>query len=122
LDEDNEIQIYIFFTILLADELINPDGSKHTDDRDAMYAMLLQYLDQTEDLSIGTFMGTYLGVGPMGHSATELHLIDGSFISCKFTNISAYHAPIDSDTFFNSEWQGETLADTALTWATSVWR
>ncbi len=122
LDEDEEIQIYIFFTILLADELRNPDGSMHADTRENMYSMLLLYLAQTADLSIGTFMGTYLGVGPMGHSATELHLIDGSYISCKMTNISAYHSPIDSGVFFGSQWQGSTPADDALTWATSVWR
>jgi hypothetical protein len=88
LDDEDEIQIYIFFTILLADELRNPDGSMHADTRENMYSMLLLYLAQTTDLSIGMFMGTYLGVGPMGHSATELHLIDGSYISCKLTNIT----------------------------------
>lgn len=122
LDEDEEIQIYIFFTILLADELKNPDGSLHAEDRDTMYSMLLDFLEQTEGISISTFMGTWLGVGPMGHSATELHLIDGSYISCKFTNISTYHPPVDSDTFFNSEWQADTPEDSALTWDTSLWR
>jgi len=122
LDEDDEIQIYIFFTILLADQLKNPDGSMHVETREVMYTMLLEYLEQTEDLSIGTFMGTWLGIGPMGHSATELHLIDGSYISCKLTNISAYHPPIDSGIFFGSEWQPAPPADDALTWDSSVWR
>ena len=121
-DDQDNIQIYIFFTIVLADELRNPDGSMHTDDRQSMYAMLLKYLAQSEGLSIGTFMGTWLGIGPLGHSATELHLIDGSYISCKLTNISTYHPPIDSETFFESAWQAEEPADDALTWDTSVWR
>jgi hypothetical protein len=122
LDEDGEIQIYIFFTIVLADQLKNPDGSMHTEGREAMYNKLLEYLAKAEDLSIGTFMGTWLGVGPMGHSATELHLIDGSYIACKLTNISAYHPPIDSGTFFGSEWQADVSVEDALTWDTSVWR
>ena len=121
-EDDDEIQIYIFFTILLADELKNPDGSMHSESREAMYAMLLEYLAQTEGISIGTFMGTWLGVGPMGHSATELHLVDGSYISCKLTNVSSYHPPVDSGMFFNSEWQDDIPGDSALTWDTSLWR
>ena len=46
LDDEDEIQIYIFFTILLADELRNPDGSMHADTRENMYSMLLLYLAQ----------------------------------------------------------------------------
>jgi hypothetical protein len=122
LNDEDEVQIYIFFTILLSDELKNPDGSMHTVNREAMYNMLLDYLAQTEGLSIGTFMGTWLGVGPMGHSATELHLVDGSYISCKLTNISAYHPPVDSDIFFGSEWQADTPDPAALTWDSSIWR
>lgn len=122
LNDEDEVQIYIFFTILLADELKNPDGSMHAVDRETMYNMLLNYLAQTEGLSIGTFMGTWLGVGPMGHSATELHLVDGSYISCKLTNISAYHPPVDSDIFFGSVWQADIPEDSALTWDSSLWR
>lgn len=122
LDEEGEIQIYIFFTILLADQLKNPDGSMHSAGRSAMYSMLLDYLAQEENLSIGTPMGTWLGIGPLGHSATELHLIDGSYISCKLTNISAYHPPIDSELFFGSKWQADTPAEDALTWDTSIWK
>lgn len=122
LDDSDEVVIYLFATILLADNLQNPDGSEHSADRDTMYAMLLLYLEQLEDLAIGTFMGTYLGIGQIGHTATELHLVDASYISLKFTNISTYHAPIDSDLFFGSIWQPETPAGDALTWETSVWR
>jgi hypothetical protein len=122
LDDDDATQIYLFVTVLLADNLQNPDGSEHSADRDTMYSMLLEYLEQIEDMSIGTFMGTYLGLGQVGHTATELHLVDGSYISLKFANLTTYHAPIDSDLFFGSIWQPVTPADDAFTWETSVWR
>ena len=121
-DTEGDTQIYIFFTIVLSDELMNPDGSMHSANRESMYTMLLDYLNQAEGLSIGTVMGTWLGIGPMGHSATELHLVDGSYISCKMTNISAYHAPIESGLFFGSVWQNDTPSDDAFTWDSSVWR
>lgn len=122
LDDSNDTQIYLFATVLLADELKNPDGSEHSDDRQTMYDMLLLYLEQLEGLSIGTVMGTYLGLGQVGHSATELHLVDASFISLKFANMSTYHSPIHSDLFFGSLWHDSPPAADAFTWDTSVWR
>ena len=122
LDDDNEVQIYLFATILLADDLQNPDGSEHTDSRQTMYAMLLSFLEQLEGISIGTVMGTYLGLGQIGHSTTELHMVQATYISLKFANITTYHPPINSDLFFGSLWQDTPPADDAFTWETSVWR
>lgn len=122
IDEDGNTQIYLFAVVLLADNLQNPDGSEHSDSRARMYNMLLDFMEQAEDIAIGTFMGTYLGLGQVGHTATELHLVQASFISLKFANLTTYHAPIDSDLFFGSLWQPETPADDAFTWETSVWR
>ena len=68
LDDSDEVLIYLFVTVLLADDLKNPDGTQHSADRDTMYSMLLDYLEQIEGLSIGTFIGTYLGIGPAGHT------------------------------------------------------
>jgi hypothetical protein len=122
LDESDDVQIYLFASILLANDLKNPNGSEHTDSRQTMYAMLLDYLAQTEGISIGTVMGTYLGLGQVGHSATELHMVEASYISLKFANVSTYNPPIDSDLFFGSLWQDDPADDDAFTWSTSVWR
>ena len=122
IDDDGETLIYLFFTPMLADDLKNPDGSAHADDRSTMYAMLLDYLDQNEDISVGTVIGTFMGIGPLGHSATEMHLPLGSFVSLKLGNTGLYNPPIESDIFFGSLWQDTPAPDDALTWNTSVWR
>jgi len=114
--DTGEVSIRIFCTILLADDLKNPDGSKHTDSRSVMYSKLLEYLSYINGFSIGTVIGTFTGVAPTGFSATELHQPLVSHIACQFNNISLYHAPITSTDFLNSLWNG------ALTWATSYWR
>lgn len=121
-DEEGEITIYIFFTIMIADDLINPDGSEHSQDRQAMYDMLLQYLGMTSNLAVSTVMGTWLGIGPIGHSATELHLVNGSFISLKLANVTTYHPPVDSATFLRSMWEDTPPPDDALTWNSSIWK
>ena len=122
LDDEGDTQIYLFATVLLADDLQNPDGTEHSDSRATMYNMLLDFLEQAQDIAIGTFMGTYLGLGQVGHTATELHLVEASYISLKFANLTTYHPPIDSDLFFGSEWQPTPANDDAFTWETSVWR
>jgi len=122
LDADGDTHIFLFATVLLADDLKNPDGSDHSADKQTMYEMLLEFLDQTEEFGITTFDGTFTGLGQLGHTATELHLVEATYISLKFANLTAYHPPTDSDTFFASIWQGSPLTDDALTWDSSVWR
>jgi hypothetical protein len=117
-DEDTlTVSIRLFLTVLLADDLKNPDGSKHTQTRQQMYAKLLAYLDTSDGLAIDTVMGTFAGLAPLGFSATELHQAKVSHIACQFDNISEYHPPITSTLFSNSKWDEATL-----TWATSYWR
>jgi hypothetical protein len=114
--------IYLFFSVMLADDLVNPDGSEHTDGRETMYLQLLEYLDQSAEICIDTVLGTWLGIGSTGHSATELHLINGSILSVKFANITEYHPPADSDLVLGSLWQADIPDDDAFTWDTSLWR
>ena len=111
-----EVSIRLFLTVVLADDLKNPDGSEHSDSRAFMYLKLLDYLSQTDGLAVNTVMGTFTGIAPVGYSATELHQPEVSNIACQFTNISEYHDPITSADFYLSEWDGD------LTWATSYWR
>ena len=114
--------VYLFFTLVLADDLINPDGSAHSDNRAIMYSILLNFLGQTSGLTVITVMGTWTGIGPLGHSATELHLVNASFISIKLYNATLYHAPISDTLFLNSLWSATPAEADALTWETSLWR
>lgn len=114
--DSGEISIRIFLTVILADDLKNPDCSHHSQGRSEMYARLIEYLATTDGLSINTVMGTFTGVAPTGFSATELHQPLVSHCACQFNNVSTYHPPITSAAFFESEWDGD------LTWASSYWR
>jgi hypothetical protein len=114
--DTGEILIRVFCTILLADNLKNPDGSKHSANRSTMYGFLIQYLSKIDGLSIDTVMGVFTGVAPTGFAATEMHQPLVSHVACQFTNLRTYHPPITSTNFFLSIWNG------TLTWATSYWR
>jgi len=114
--------IYLFFSVMVADDLISPDGTEHADSRAIMYAKLLDYLTQSSQIVVTTTLGTWLGIGTIGHSATELHLIKGSILSVKFANVTEYRPPADTDLVFGSLWQEDTPEDDALTWESSIWR
>jgi len=106
---DDEISIRIFFTIILADDLKNHDGSEHSADRQTMYNKLLEYLAITEGLSVDTVIGVFAGMGATGFSGTELHQPEVTHVSLQFNNITLYHPPIDSDLFFASVWNGDGI-------------
>ena len=114
--------IFIFFTLVLAVDLINPDGSQHTETRAVMYAALQEYLSKSDNLIVITHMGSYLGIGPLGHAATELHMVNGTYISIKLANVTAYRPPIPSATFYACLWTDiDDPQDSDLTWSTAYW-
>jgi hypothetical protein len=108
--EDGVITIRLYFTLILADDLKNHDGSKHEQSRAQMYAMLLKYLGQADALAIDTVVGVFAGMVSSGHSATELHQPDVTHFALQFYNLTDYHPPIDSALYFASCWDAEDIA------------
>lgn len=113
---DGEVWVRLFFNILLADDLLNPDGSAHARDRAESYARLLAYLDKTEDLTLETAFGVFSGLGATGHAATELHFGSASVVACQLNNAGPYFPPADAGRYYASQWDG------SLDWASSYWR
>ena len=108
--DEGEITIRVYFTIIMADDLKNHDGSQHAQSRSEMYAMLLDYLEQTDSLSIDTVVGVFAGMISTGHSATELHQPDVTHVALQFYNLAEYHPPIESALYFASMWDADGIA------------
>lgn len=113
---DGEVEVKVFFNVLLADDLIEPDGGPHTPTRSTDYDMLMDYLAELEGVTLQCAIGAVANVGASGHSATETHYPGYSVVACALTNAGLYYGPVDLTDFDNSEWDGP------LTWATSYWR
>mgnify|MGYP003975816561 CR=1 FL=1 len=113
---DGEVSINCYFTVLLSDDLINPDGSQHSNTRSAMYALLMDYLAELEGVTLSSPIGSIADIGATGHSATETHFAGFSLVACQLTNAGVYYGPVDLEAFSNSVWDG------TLTWSTSYWR
>ena len=114
--ESNETIIRLFFHVLLADDLINPDGSVHSDDRATMYAMIKDYLTKLDSVTLTCSIGSFSNIGASGHVATEYHFQDVSIVVCQVNNAGVYYGPVDYETLQLFIWDG------TLTWATSYWR
>jgi hypothetical protein len=108
--DDGVITIRVYFTLIMADDLKNHDGSQHSEQRAEMYAHLLEYLKQPDSLAIDTVVGVFAGMVSTGHSATELHQPDVTHIALQFYNLSDYHPPVDSVLYFASLWDADDIA------------
>ena len=108
--------VRVFFHILLADNLTNPNGTRHEQNRAQMYAVLAQYLAKANELTIATNIGAFANIGATGHTATEQHFPQLSIIAVQLNNTGTYYDPVDINLYQNSTWDGP------LTWDTSFWR
>jgi len=113
---DGSVTIKVFFSIILADQLINPDGSEHLDTKAQMYTKVLEYLACQDGLELGTSIGFFSNIGASGHSATEIHFGPLSIVTCQLNNMGVYYPPADPELYLSSIWDGP------LSWATSFWR
>jgi hypothetical protein len=116
LESDGTTNIRVFFQILLADDLLDPDGGQHSASRDTDYAMLEDYLAQNSGIAVSTPVGVFSAIGASGHTATEQHFPNHSLVACQLNNIGEYFSPADQADYLASVWDG------TLTWATSYWR
>lgn len=113
---DGTVAVRVFFDVLLADDLVNPDGSKHSDAKAAMYAMLTGYLGKLDDMTMETSIGVIADLKGTGHVATESHYAKVSIVACQLNNAGVYFPPVSAADYNNSIWDG------SLTWNSSYWR
>ncbi|MCE5208274.1 MAG: hypothetical protein LLG42_08180 [Chloroflexi bacterium] len=110
------MKVWVYFDVLLADDLINPDGSRHEANRQEMYTMLMAYLGKLKDIQFGFGLGAIVGLGAIEYAATEKHYAGYSTIRVHLTNAGGYQGVIDESRFNLSFWDGD------LTWETGYWR
>lgn len=113
---DGSIQVWVYFDIVLADRMLNPDGSFHTDTKAQMYAKLTQFLACTSGIDLSTASWSYMNLGSLGFTADERHTPLYSIVKCQLNNIGFYWHVVDPATLLLSIWDG------TLTWNTSYWR
>jgi len=110
------IQVWLYFDVLLADDLLNPDGTIHAQTRAQMYSKLLQFLDMPSGIEVATPVGTFSNLGALGFTADERHMPLSSLVKVQLNNAGYYWPPVAPELLAQSVWDG------VLTWNTSYWR
>lgn len=110
-----------FFTVLIGDGLKNPDGSLHGNNATEMYAMLLEYLSKRDSLALESGRGTFTGLYPAGHFATETHFAHFILVSVQLCSEAASFFPADLEKYIQSLWVDE-LYGGQMNWSNSYWR
>jgi hypothetical protein len=115
-DHAGQVSIRVFFDVLAADDLLNPDGSSHIADRGDIYQAITNFLTCLDGIAVETPVGIFSNVGAEGHSATEFHYGRLSVISCQLNNVGPYFPPADPDRYYASLWDG------TMPWLGAYWR
>lgn len=109
-------EIHVFFEILLAEELMAPNGAPCPWTKAEMYAHLVNFLAVSDGIVLGFGGGVLSSLGALGHASTELHYPDHCRVSCQFSCVGAYFPPVPLADYQASLWDG------LRTWATAYWR
>ena len=115
-ESDRPMKIWVYFDLLLADGMVNPDGSLHEQTRAEMYTRLVEYLGKQSGLQLGFALGVITDLGAIEYAAAEKHYAGYTAVRVQLTNVGVYFGVIDEEDFNNSIWDGP------LTWETSYWR
>ncbi len=108
--------LWIRFDIICGDALRAPNGVKHPKTRAQDYAKLMEFLLETDGITLETPIGAFTNLGALGFSADERHTPEHSIIKCELNNAGYYFPPVDPNLLLASVWDG------GLTWDTSYWR
>jgi hypothetical protein len=110
-------RLQFWMTLHIADQLLNPDGSRHSQTRAELYAFLLEFLAARTGITFECQAGLWTDLHATLTVTTEYlgRLTDEVVLQLNSGNLYEM-LPIDRERFEASEWDG------VLTWDTSYWR
>jgi hypothetical protein len=115
-------QQVISFTVLLADDLVNPDGSLHVNGASAEYGQLFDILNQRSEIGVITPEGIFSGLYSSGNYSLEERNGGVMRITLQLSSSGDIFAPADRDRFEQSLWVDEDSYAGSMTWDNSYWR
>jgi hypothetical protein len=115
-------QQMVSFTVLLADGLVNPDGSLHTITAADEYNQLFQILNQRSEIGVITPEGIFSGLFSSGNYSQEERNGGVLRVTLQLSSSGDVFAPADRDRFEQSLWVDEDMYAGSMTWNNSYWR
>jgi hypothetical protein len=116
-DGDYVDRLVFWMTLHIADQLLNPDGSRHQQTRSELYGYLEDFLAARTGITFTCQAGTWTDLHATLTVTTEYLGRYTDEVVLQLNSGNLYEMlPIDTERFYASEWDG------VLTWDTSYWR
>ncbi|NMB88636.1 MAG: hypothetical protein GYA17_09765 [Chloroflexi bacterium] len=113
---------HLWFTVLLADDLLNPDGSRHSATAASMYSRLVQILLQHSDIGLMYRSGILTGLTSGGHIMIETIYPAAATVTVQLSSRGGYFAPPPTGVYLDSKWVDEDSYTGERNWGNSYWR
>jgi len=126
--------LHVYITILLADNLQNPDGSIHTETAASMRAWLMAFVGEHNSITLTTRVGIYGNLKTLSETINTLigyqvypmmeynQYSEVETAKVHLTTISGSFGAIDPTIYNDSHWVDEAAYTGARTWSNSYWR
>lgn len=121
-DGNFQDQQVLSFTVLLADGMVNPDGSLHLGNTENEYNQLFEILSQRSEIGVITPEGIFSGLYSSGNYLVEERSGSTLRITIMLSSSGDVFAPADRDRFEQSLWVDEENYAGSMTWDNSYWR
>ena len=113
---------HLWATVMIADEMMNPDGSIHQETAAEMYAKLIELLTKPDQIILITRMGGMAGLKSSGH-VMEQHIYPGVvLVNCQLSTQGSVYQPVNYDYYTRSYWVDEDSYIGPMNWGNSYWR
>lgn len=121
-DGDFNDQQVVSFTILIADGLVNPDGSLHLGSAGEEYDLLFSILTQRSEIGVITTEGVFSGLYSSGNYLLEERNGGVMRVTVQLSSDGDIYAPADRDRFEQSLWVDGDIYSGSMHWDNSYWR
>ncbi|MCC6147777.1 MAG: hypothetical protein IT308_09440 [Anaerolineaceae bacterium] len=126
--------LHAYITILIADNLQNPDGSTHTESAVTMRTYLLEIISKHTGITLTTRTGVHGGLKSLSETINTIvgyqvfPMMDDMIYSeietlkVHLTTRSSSFAPVNPVVYLDSLWVDESTYAGVRTWNNSYWR
>lgn len=113
---------HLWFTVLIANDLVNPDGSRHSAAAEEMYTRLMALLLKHSGIGLITRLGVIAGLRSAGHIMIENLYPRAATITVQLTTLENAFPPAPRQVYLDSLWVDETSYAGIRNWGNSYWR
>lgn len=113
---------HLWFRVLLADRLLNPDGSAHGDSAAVMRENLIAIVMAHSNITLYTPAGLIAGLYSSGHVLIHSIYPGVEIVEVQLTSRSVHFAPVDPARYAASVWVDGNTYSAEMNWDNSYWR